>query len=137
MDDLRLKYIKAISDARDENALEDVRLAALGKKGEVSLQMRELGKMTPEELAMVPDVEKMVKQERQKQLREEYEAKLPPRDHTKRNPYSNYTSGLINYSNPGYDSPYFHNGRAHHLQPTNFQETNRGKKIDWSNKYYG
>ena len=49
MDDLRLKYIKAISDARDENALEDVRLAALGKKGEVSLQMRELGKMTPEE----------------------------------------------------------------------------------------
>ena len=48
MDDLRLKYIKAISDARDENALEDVRLAALGKKGEVSLQMRELGKMTPE-----------------------------------------------------------------------------------------
>ena len=38
------------------------------------------GKMTPEELAMVPDVEKMVKQERQKQLREEYEAKLPPRD---------------------------------------------------------
>ena len=95
------------------------------------------GKMTPEELALVPDVEKMVKQERQKQLREEYEAKLPPRDHTKRNPYSNYTSGLINYSNPGYDSPYFHNGRAHHLQPTNFQETNRGKKIDWSNKYYG
>ena len=58
-------------------------------------------------------------------------------NHTKRNPYSNYTSGLINYSNPGYDSPYFHNGRAHHLQPTNFQETNRGKKIDWSNKYYG
>ena len=49
MDDLRLKYIKAISEARDENALEDVRLAALGKKGEVSLQMRELGKMTPEE----------------------------------------------------------------------------------------
>ena len=45
MDDLRLKYIKAISDARDENALEDVRLAALGKKGEVSLQMRELGKI--------------------------------------------------------------------------------------------
>ena len=38
MDDLRLKYIKAISDARDENALEDVRLAALGKKGEVSLK---------------------------------------------------------------------------------------------------
>ena len=32
MDDLRIKYIKAISEAKDENALEDVRLAALGKK---------------------------------------------------------------------------------------------------------
>ena len=38
------------------------------------------GKMTPEELAIVPDVERMVKQERQKQLREEYEAKITPRD---------------------------------------------------------
>ena len=38
------------------------------------------GKMTPEELAMVPDVERMVKQERQKQLREEYDAKITPRD---------------------------------------------------------
>ena len=49
MDELRVKYIKAIADAKDESALEEVRLAALGKKGEVSLQMRELGKMTPEE----------------------------------------------------------------------------------------
>ena len=49
MDDLRIKYIKAISEAKDEDALEDVRLAALGKKGEVSLRMRELGNMTPEE----------------------------------------------------------------------------------------
>ena len=48
MDELRVKYIKAIADAKDEIALEEVRLAALGKKGEVSLQMRELGKMTPE-----------------------------------------------------------------------------------------
>ncbi len=49
MDDLRQKYIDAISGASDEAALEDLRLAAVGKKGEVSLKMRELGKMTPEE----------------------------------------------------------------------------------------
>ena len=48
------------------------------------------GKMTPEELAMVPDVERMVKQERQKRLQEEYEAKLPPRDNTRGGSYSNY-----------------------------------------------
>ena len=49
MDDLRQKYLDAISNAADEAALEETRLAAVGKKGEVSLKMRELGKMTPEE----------------------------------------------------------------------------------------
>ena len=49
MDDLKAKYLGAISDAADEAALEDLRVAAVGKKGEVSLKMRELGKMTPEE----------------------------------------------------------------------------------------
>jgi phenylalanyl-tRNA synthetase alpha chain len=49
MDDLRQKYLDAIAGAADEAALEDLRVAAVGKKGEVSLQMRELGRMTPEE----------------------------------------------------------------------------------------
>ena len=49
MDDLREKYLSAIDAASDEAALEDLRVAAVGKKGEVSLAMRELGKMTPEE----------------------------------------------------------------------------------------
>lgn len=49
MDDLKAKYLDLIAKAADEAAIEGVRLAALGKKGEISLQMRELGKMTPEE----------------------------------------------------------------------------------------
>ena len=49
MDDLRDKYLSAIADAADESALEDLRVQAVGKKGEVSLKMRELGRMTPEE----------------------------------------------------------------------------------------
>ena len=49
MDDLRDKYLTAIMAAEDEVALEDLRLQAVGKKGEVSLKMRELGKMTPEQ----------------------------------------------------------------------------------------
>ena len=49
MDGLREKYLELIAGAADEGVLEEVRVAALGKKGEVSLQMRELGKMTPEE----------------------------------------------------------------------------------------
>lgn len=49
MDDLKAKYLGQIADAHDEDALEAIRLAAVGKKGEVALKMRELGKMTPEE----------------------------------------------------------------------------------------
>jgi phenylalanyl-tRNA synthetase alpha chain len=49
MDDLKNKYLTAVLNADSEAALEDIRLQAVGKKGEVSLKMRELGKMTPEE----------------------------------------------------------------------------------------
>ena len=49
MDDLREKYLTLISAAADETALEELRVQAVGKKGEISLQMRSLGKMSPEE----------------------------------------------------------------------------------------
>ncbi|MBS0125507.1 phenylalanine--tRNA ligase subunit alpha [Thetidibacter halocola] len=49
MEDLRTKYLDLIGKASDEAGLEDLRVASLGKKGEISLMMRELGKMSPEE----------------------------------------------------------------------------------------
>jgi phenylalanyl-tRNA synthetase alpha chain len=49
LDTLRGKFIEAIAGAADEATLEEVRLAALGKKGEISLKMRELGQMAPTE----------------------------------------------------------------------------------------
>jgi len=49
MDDLRQKYLEAIAEAATEAALEEIRVAAVGKKGEVALAMRELGRMSPEE----------------------------------------------------------------------------------------
>ena len=49
MQNLRETYLARISGAADQAALEEVRLAALGKKGEISLMMRELGRMTAEE----------------------------------------------------------------------------------------
>ena len=45
---LRAKYLAEIDGAGDAGALEAVRLAALGKKGEVSLMMRQLGGMDAE-----------------------------------------------------------------------------------------
>lgn len=49
MDDLKSKYLTVIANAADEAVLEDIRLQAVGKKGEISLKMRDLGKMTAEE----------------------------------------------------------------------------------------
>jgi phenylalanyl-tRNA synthetase alpha chain len=47
LDTLKAKYLSAIADAADEAALEEVRVTALGKKGEISLKMRDLGQMDP------------------------------------------------------------------------------------------
>ena len=49
MSDLRERYLTAIAEAGDEAALEALRVQALGKKGEISQKMRELGRMSPEE----------------------------------------------------------------------------------------
>jgi len=46
---IRAKYLAEVEAAEDEAAIEAVRVAALGKKGEISLMMRELGRMTDEE----------------------------------------------------------------------------------------
>ena len=49
MNDLRDKYLDAVGAVASEAELEELRLAALGKKGEIALRMRELGQMSPEE----------------------------------------------------------------------------------------
>ena len=48
LDALKGRYLHGIAGAGDEAALEDIRVAALGKKGEISLKMRELGQMAPD-----------------------------------------------------------------------------------------
>lgn len=47
--EIRGRYLAQIGAAAGAEALESVRLAALGKKGEISLRLRELGGMTPDE----------------------------------------------------------------------------------------
>ena len=49
LSEIRGKYIEAVAKAGSESTLEEVRLAALGKKGEISAMMATLGKMSPEE----------------------------------------------------------------------------------------
>jgi len=47
--DVKEKYAAAIDGAGDLKSLDDIRVEALGKKGEVSLMMRGLGQMSPDE----------------------------------------------------------------------------------------
>ncbi|MEM8797364.1 MAG: phenylalanine--tRNA ligase subunit alpha [Pseudomonadota bacterium] len=49
LDDLERELNAEIDGAVDETALEDIRVAALGKKGSISEKMKTLGGMTPEE----------------------------------------------------------------------------------------
>ncbi|WP_169543389.1 phenylalanine--tRNA ligase subunit alpha [Sneathiella aquimaris] len=57
---LESELLTKISAAQDLDALEAIRIAALGKKGEVSLMMRGLGQMAPEERQVVaPKLNKM------------------------------------------------------------------------------
>jgi phenylalanyl-tRNA synthetase alpha chain len=49
LDTIRADYLAQVAAAADEAAIETLRVAALGKKGEISLMMRELGKMSPDE----------------------------------------------------------------------------------------
>jgi len=48
LDTLKARYLAAVAAAADESALEEVRVAALGKKGEISALMAGLGRMAPE-----------------------------------------------------------------------------------------
>ena len=47
LSDIRGKYVEAVAKAADEAALDAVRVAALGKRGEISALMATLGKMDP------------------------------------------------------------------------------------------
>ncbi|MFX8581936.1 phenylalanine--tRNA ligase subunit alpha, partial [Acinetobacter baumannii] len=46
---LAAKHLAAVAEAGTLDALEAVRLAALGKKGDISVRMKELGGLPPEE----------------------------------------------------------------------------------------
>ena len=49
LENLRAGVLQHISEVSDEGELENLRLRFLGKKGEISLKMRELGSMNPEQ----------------------------------------------------------------------------------------
>jgi phenylalanyl-tRNA synthetase alpha chain len=63
LDDLKAKYLTAVATVSDEAALEDLRVAALGKKGEISALMAGLGKMDPDQRKAVGAMLNVLKDE--------------------------------------------------------------------------
>ena len=47
---IKAEALDAIKDAADQQALQDIRVKYLGKKGEVTALLKGLGKLSPEEL---------------------------------------------------------------------------------------
>ena len=76
------------------------------------------GKMSPEELAMVPDVERMVRQERQKQIRDTLDT---PRGDTQTQPGMRRGVGM-------------HMQTQNEMRQWDYQPTKRGKLNPW--EYY-
>ncbi len=95
------------------------------------------GKLTPEELALVPEVEQRVKQERKKTLQESLGLSQLTRGSLRdnRNYTKNYGTGLINMSNKGWGDENYHNGRDYEYNPSKYTPTNRGKKINKKGPY--
>ena len=63
LDDLKAKYLTAVATVSDEAALEELRVAALGKKGEISALMAGLGKMDPDQRkAAIAEYKKLTEQ---------------------------------------------------------------------------
>ncbi len=93
------------------------------------------GQMTPEELALVPTVERMVKQERQKQLQESLElptSRYRPSSTTRSNTFS--SNGIYHAgSNKGYGSPGYLGNT--YRDSRSYEATNRGKKINKKGPY--
>jgi hypothetical protein len=85
------------------------------------------GKLTPDQLNLVPEIERKVLAEDQKRKIDNYRSKLTLRDNSNRS-LKVYTSGLFNESNKGYNDIGYHSPYSIHHQSSKFKPTNRGKK---------
>ena len=86
------------------------------------------GKLTPEQLNLVPEIERKVLAEDQKRKMDNYRSKLTLRDNSVRT-LRVYTSGLFNESNKGYNDIGYYSPYSMHHQSSKFNPTNRGKKV--------
>ena len=78
LEEIRQKAIQAVRDSADTAALEQVRVTYLGKKGDLTLVLKQMGKLTAEERPVIGQLANAIRQEledaiseRSEHLREE------------------------------------------------------------------
>lgn len=70
--ELKSKVIDKIDNADSINILEDIRVKILGKKGELTLILREMGKLSKEERPVIGKLSNEVRESIEKKLEEKF-----------------------------------------------------------------
>ena len=68
LEEIKIKSLEQINSAQDEKVLEDLRVNILGKKGELTLILKEMGKLSKEERPVVGKIANEVRQELQEAI---------------------------------------------------------------------
>lgn len=74
LEEIKLKSLEAIQNAEDENRLEELRVEILGKKGELTLLLREMGKLSSEERPIIGKLANEIRAEIQEALEDKKES---------------------------------------------------------------
>lgn len=74
LEQIKINSLKLIDQAKDEPTLEDIRVNLLGKKGDLTLLLREMGKLSKEERPVVGKIANEVRQEIQTAIDEKKES---------------------------------------------------------------
>ena len=73
LEEIRLSCLKQIESAKEQNVLEDVRVTFLGKKGELTSILKEVGKLSQEERPLVGKIVNEIREEIETKLQEKKE----------------------------------------------------------------
>ena len=73
LEKIRLSCLEQIESAKEQNVLEDVRVTFLGKKGELTSILKEVGKLSQEERPLVGKIVNEIREEIETKLQEKKE----------------------------------------------------------------
>lgn len=74
LEEIKIKSLEAIKTAKEESGVEELRVKLLGKKGELTLLLKEMGKLSKEERPVVGKIANEIRKEIEKEIEEKKES---------------------------------------------------------------